>query len=92
MENVEWRNTICGYRITVLPQVSNLLTGVRLPLPAQRQQKFPAPAGNFCVLGAERVRGVGRGDGSEGADCPFGGGELLRTVGSQGASHTASDI
>jgi len=43
-------------------------------------------------LGAERVRGVGRGDGSEGADCPFGGGELLRTVGSQGASHTASDI
>ena len=29
-------NAIGGYRITVLPQVSNLLTGVRLPLPALR--------------------------------------------------------
>ena len=36
-----------GYRITALPQVSNLLTGVRLPLPAQPNKNAHRKMGVF---------------------------------------------
>jgi methylated-DNA-protein-cysteine methyltransferase-like protein len=41
-----------GYRITVLPQVSNLLTGVRLPLPALTAQN---PARGCFIINAYQL-------------------------------------
>ena len=40
----------CGYRITVLPQVSNLLTGVRLPLPAHLKVSLLADADDLAAM------------------------------------------
>ena len=41
-----------GYRITVLPEISNLLTGVRLPLPAQNFKPKNRPNGVFFIFKA----------------------------------------
>ena len=49
---------ICGYRISELPQVSNLLRGVRLPLPAHNKfflTEMPASYKNFWSLNVDEA-------------------------------------